>query len=198
MTEKDVTASQPRPDEPVHEIDGIIELNHPAPMWWQTIYYASILWAIAYAGFYLSGTGNSIREDLVLDLARLERGKVVPTISADQEREELQKILADPEGRVRARAIFTKNCASCHADDGGGGIGPNLTDANWIHGDGSVAAILKVVRDGVSEKGMPPWGPILRREETLAAAAYVRSLRGGAVAKAKPPEGKTVTDTEEK
>ncbi len=198
MSESNAQGRKPSPDEPVHEIDGIIELNHPAPMWWQSIFYASIIWAIGYAAFYLSGTGTSIRENLALDLARLESGKVVPVISAEQEREELRKLLGDPAGLLQARAVFTKNCASCHAEDGGGGIGPNLTDTSWIHGDGSVDGILKVVREGVSEKGMPPWGPILKREETLAVSAFVRSLRAKAVAKAKAPEGKPVTYTEEK
>ncbi len=186
-----------KPDDIVHEIDGIVELNHPAPVWWQTIYYISIVWAIAYASFYLTGNGRSIRESLVADLAQLENGKTVAVISPEVEREELRKVYRSPEGLASGRAIFTKNCATCHAPDGGGGIGPNLTDVSWIHGDGSIDSILKVVREGVAEKGMPPWGPILKREETLSVVAFVRSLRGNAPGKPKVAQGTVITYSEE-
>ena len=34
----------------------------------------------------------------------------------------------------RLVAIFESNCVACHRADGGGSIGPNLTDENWILG----------------------------------------------------------------
>jgi mono/diheme cytochrome c family protein len=40
-------------------------------------------------------------------------------------------------------------------------------------GDGEVAVILKVIRDGVADKGMPPWGPVLKKEELYAVSAYI-------------------------
>lgn len=180
------------PNEPIHEVDGIIELNHPAPFWWQAIYYASIVWAVAYAGYYLSGAGRSIRETLALDLARLESARVAVGVSPEAEKGELRAVLKDPRRLLGAKAIFSKNCSSCHGPDGGGGIGPNLTDAHWIHGDGSVDSILKIVREGVAEKGMPPWGPLLKREDVVSAAAFVRSLRGTASAHPKAPQGNPI------
>ncbi|MBS1962052.1 MAG: c-type cytochrome [Bdellovibrionales bacterium] len=180
------------PDEPVHEIDGIVELNHPAPFWWQAIFYASIVWAIGYAGYYLGGSGMSRKEALQQELAELAAKDVRPNASPEQELAELKAIYTDPNRLASGKAVFTKNCASCHAVDGGGGIGPNLTDKHWLHGDGSIGAILKVVREGVPEKGMPPWGPILKREEVMAAASFVRSLRGTTPAKPKAPQGDVV------
>lgn len=180
------------PDEPVHVIDGIVELNHPAPFWWQTIYYLSIVWAIGYAGYYLGGSGMSRKEALQQELAELAAKDVSPNASPEQEKAELRAIYKDPGRLAFGKAVFTKNCASCHSPDGGGGIGPNLTDGSWIHGDGSIDAIAKVVREGVSEKGMPPWGPILKREEVMSAAAFVRSLRGTTPAKPKAPQGTAV------
>lgn len=180
------------PDEEVHTVDGIVELNHPSPFWWKALYTISVIWGIGYGWYYLVGGGPSLREELTASLDRISEKKVVSTVSADDEKNELRVYYKDPKQLAAGLAVFNKNCVSCHSADGGGGIGPNLTDAHWINGDGSIDSILKIVREGVSEKGMPPWGPILKREDTLAAAAFVRSLRGKTPQKPKAPQGNPV------
>jgi cytochrome c oxidase cbb3-type subunit 3 len=85
--------------------------------------------------------------------------------------------------------VFVKNCAACHGDHGQGLIGPNLTDDNWLHGQGVPADIVKTISEGVAEKGMPPWGPVLKPEEIVGATAYIRSLHGSNPAGAKEPQG---------
>jgi len=122
-------------------------------------------------------------------MLKLEMNRVATHRSDGEDEKLLAAALSAPEQLGHGKGVFTKNCASCHAADGGGGIGPNLTDRAWLHGDGSVLAILKVVRDGVAEKGMPPWGALLKTEDTIGVAAYVRSLNGTAPAKPKPPQG---------
>ena len=63
------------------------------------------------------------------------------------------------------------------ARDGGGNIGPNLTDGYWLHG-GQADDIYKIVTEGVPGKGMPTWGPVLGDERVAAVVAYVISIRG--------------------
>jgi cytochrome c oxidase cbb3-type subunit 3 len=84
--------------------------------------------------------------------------------------------------------IFAAACAPCHGADGGGRIGPNLTDAYWLHG-GSPESIQRSVHDGWVDKGMPAWGPSLGEYRVREVAAYVVSLRGTNVAGGKPPQG---------
>ncbi len=182
-------------DEDFHEIDGIIELNHPAPYWWQILFYLTSVWALGYGAYYLLGPGELQSQELAAKLASIAAKQVVPSVSFEEEGIELRAIYADPAGLAKGSQVYAKNCVSCHADDGGGGIGPNLTDSSWIHGDGSLHSILKIVREGVSEKGMPPWGPILAREETLRVSAFVRSLRGKASAKPKGAQGSVIDYT---
>ena len=74
-------------------------------------------------------------------------------------------------------------CYACHGSNAEGAVGPNLTDAEWLHGDGSYDMIVATVTSGVpadkAKKGipMPPkGGSSLTEEEVKAVAAYVYSL----------------------
>ena len=75
-------------------------------------------------------------------------------------------------------------CASCHGPDAKGvkGLGPDLTDATWLHGDGSTDFVMKLVRSGVmspkkSAAIMPPFGGSpLDDRQLRAVAMYVKSL----------------------
>ena len=81
--------------------------------------------------------------------------------------------------------IFHKSglCYACHGTNAEGGVGPNLTDGEWLHGDGSYDTIVATVTTGVpadkAKKGipMPPkGGSSITDEEVKAVAAYVYSL----------------------
>ncbi|MFN8574807.1 MAG: c-type cytochrome [Gemmatimonadaceae bacterium] len=76
-------------------------------------------------------------------------------------------------------------CFSCHGSAGKGtkGLAPNLTDATWLHGDGSYNFIVSTIQTGVPKPKeaaapMPPkGGAVLTDEQVRAVAAYVYSLR---------------------
>lgn len=165
-----------KPEDEIHEIDGIIELNEPPPFWWQTLFYLTIAWGALYGAYYLFGNGKTLREELTENLLKIEMKQVQQQVSPEEEQKSLLAILSAPERLAEGHRIFSKNCISCHGANAAGGIGPNLTDSVWIHGDGSPVEILKVVRVGVAEKGMPPWGSLLPVEETLLVSAYVSTL----------------------
>ena len=80
-------------------------------------------------------------------------------------------------------------CHACHGQDAKGvrGVGPDLTDGEWLHSDGSYQGILQTIIKGVlpneSKTGgmMPPKGGANITDEQLqAVAAYVWSLRSAA------------------
>ncbi len=98
---------------------------------------------------------------------------------------------ADADAVKAGQAIVTKNCIACHGPDGGGVIGPNLTDEYWIHG-GQIEEIGATIVAGVPAKGMPTWGKILKPKEVEDVVAYVWTLRGTIPAKPKAPEGQLV------
>jgi cytochrome c oxidase cbb3-type subunit 3 len=152
-----------------HEYDGIQELDNSLPRWWINLFYLTILFAVGYYGYYELGHGPSIQKEYradqeAFDYARDRDRKAVTYVGEA----ELRKYAQDSE-RVRAgNAIFQAKCASCHGDHAQGGIGPNLTDEYWLHG-GTMTAILNTVAQGVLDKGMPPWGAVLKTDELSAA-----------------------------
>ena len=66
--------------------------------------------------------------------------------------------------------------------------GPNLTDSAWIHG-GAPLQIHTTITNGVVEKGMLAWGPILGPTKVQQVAAYVLSIRDTNVDGGKEPQG---------
>ena len=186
-----------------HEWDGLQELNTPLPRWWLWLFYATIVWSIAYWVVYpawplLSSYSNGFfdwhsRIAVSSDLAALQtqRGTMNNRLAAAS----LAEIESNPEMLDFARALggraFADNCAPCHGAGGGGAKGyPNLVDNDWLWG-GSLDAIAQPISHGVrsgDEKGrqgaMPAFGRdgMLKRDEVLLVADYVRSLSGLATA----------------
>lgn len=175
-----------------HEYDGIREYDNPLPGWWVAAFWASFVFSIGYAAHYhFTGNGQSIASLYEEDMrvAREERAKAslkeAPSESA------LGALTADAQLMQDAKVIFTQRCVSCHASDGQGSIGPNLTDAHWIHGTGTLMDIYEVVSHGVLTKGMPAWELQLQPVELRKIVAYVGTLRGTNIP-GKAPEGTVV------
>jgi cytochrome c oxidase cbb3-type subunit 3 len=84
---------------------------------------------------------------------------------------------ADPAAaRQNGRRHFVAfNCAGCHGDHGGGGMGPSLRDAAWMYG-GKPADIHDSIASGRAH-GMPSWGKLLPDEYIWELQAYISSLR---------------------
>ena len=103
----------------------------------------------------------------------------------------------EPEGASMAdgKQVFEENCSSCHRVDGGGGVGPNLTD-NCFKNGGDIVSIQNVLYDGVPGTAMPPWRPILDRERIAEVSLYVRDMRGKNVEGGKECEGEKITSDE--
>lgn len=81
----------------------------------------------------------------------------------------------------RGMQDFTRfNCVGCHAPNGGGGMGPSLSDAKWIYGSDPSDVFLTIYQG--RPKGMPAWGRALPIPTIWDLVAYVKSL-------AKEPKG---------
>lgn len=170
-----------------HEYDGIQELDNNLPLWWLWTFFATIVFGFIYwLHFSFSGEGPTLQQELDVAMAKVEeqRSKAAEAPQGGGEMSEEQLVASGAK-------LFKMNCSSCHKVDGGGQIGPNLTDSFWIHGNSS-EAIAEVIKKGVLSKGMPPWDAILRPNEVQAVVAFVKSIENTNVANGKEPQGDKV------
>lgn len=81
----------------------------------------------------------------------------------------------DPQAGLEGRRLFLHfNCAGCHGDHGGGGMGPSLRDADWIYG-GEDGDIYDSIAEGRAH-GMPAWGVMLPDRQIWQLVAYITTL----------------------
>ena len=179
--------------------DGILEYDNPLPDWFVNMFYACIVFAFLYFGYYTgqgwalakaSGQGQALSSSGAEYLAavkfnEISQGALKPVDLAGAA---LQSFLREPTSISGGEVVFKASCLACHGDKGQGVVGPNLTDAYWLHG-GTPEAVMASISHGYPEKGMPAWKPALGVEKVRLATAYVLSLRGQSVVGGKAPQG---------
>ncbi|MBY0415212.1 MAG: c-type cytochrome [Bdellovibrionales bacterium] len=175
-----------------HNYDGIQELNHPLPSWWQFTFYGAIIFSTAYFVYYSFMNGPSLRDEFNKDYA------VIVAAQADFKKKEglfnpeIFSSFNTAEGIKKGEEIFTNNCVACHLEKGKGDIGPNLTDEYWLWAKGTPETIYPVVFNGVVENGMPNWSEVLSRDEIYQVVAYVQTLHHTHQPGGKDPQGNKV------
>lgn len=162
------------------EADGIEEYDNALPAWWLGLFYFTIAWGVVYGiHYHFVGMRSQVSEYDAEMLAANEKWpqKDIVVTASD----------ITPEAVDAGAQIYASSCVGCHGPELKGGIGPDLTDATWIHG-GSIEAINKTITEGVPDKGMITWGPILGPQKVAQVAAFIyqKSQSSGA-APTEPP-----------
>lgn len=178
--------------------DGIQEYDNDLPRWWVWLFYLTGVYAAVYIVAHY-GFGMQIppmpHEPVGVVVASNVDQKGSAQVPAEDEAIILKARLGDGAALDKGKEIYASRCAPCHGATGGGVIGPNLADDNWIHG-GTLVQIKHVIENGVTEKGMLAWKSMLSQEDIRAVTVYVRSLRGTNPGGAKGPEGVLYTGEE--
>jgi cytochrome c oxidase cbb3-type subunit 3 len=177
-----------------HDYDGIQELDNRMPPWLQSLFVGTIVIAIAYSAYYFGGIGDMQIAELDKEVAQAEIDKkaFMEKVGASMD-ENTVTLITDDAVVGQGKAIFQEKCTACHGPDGGGSVGPNLTDGYWLHGAG-IKNLFKVIKYGVPEKGMISWEKQLSPTDIQKVASYVHSLKGSKPASPKEPQGELVTD----
>ena len=173
-----------------HNYDGIHELDNVLPPWWVYMFYATMIFAFVYiVRFHVVKEYNQTQEfEMEVAAANL----------AIEEYKKTAKDLVDVNTVVQlteasdlntGKKIFESNCVACHMADGGGGIGPNLTDEYWILGGGIKNVFRTISEGGRDGKGMVSWKAILKPAEMAQVASYVLTFEGTTPANPKAAEG---------
>jgi cytochrome c oxidase cbb3-type subunit 3 len=190
-----------------HEWDGLKELNTPLPRWWVLVFWATIIWSVAYWIIYPSWPmlpGAERSADYTKGIWGVsERAEAMKGVAKDKAAQKkftdqiaamsVAEVNANPEllkfSTVAGRIAFLNNCAGCHGSGAQGGPGfANLNDDHWLWGgtpDQIQQTILYGVRNGSDQArgggslaGMPERASVLKPDQINDVAEYVLSLSG--------------------
>lgn len=179
-----------------HDADGIREFDNAMPRWWLYSFYVTIVFAAIYLVNYhvlpqpivgrAGMTAEYQAEMAAAGTASDGAGDGAPAATATL------AALTDDASLAKGRAIFESQaslCSSCHRPDLGGLVGPNLTDAAWLHGC-TAGELAHSVRTGFPPRGMLPFGggPKLTDEQLRQLVSYVLSKRGSNPPNPKSPD----------
>jgi cytochrome c oxidase cbb3-type subunit 3 len=172
-----------------HEYDGIREYDNPTPGWWHAIFLASVVFAVFYAMFWHASpmawsVQDTWRSAEVEDYQRVFGA--MGDLKADQET--IQTLMADTRMLAIAKGMFEGNCAACHARDGGGINGVNLTD-QFYKNIKLLPDVYTVITRGANAGAMPAWENRMGQNERVLLAAYVAMLRGTSPGAPRAAEG---------
>jgi cytochrome c oxidase cbb3-type subunit 3 len=176
-----------------HNYDGIRELDNHLPPWWLGLFYGGIAFAIVYLlAYHVWDWAPLQNEEYLSEMIEAEEDvqayKATLAMSIDESNVVL---ISDEPQLAAAKEIYTAKCVACHGMMGEGGVGPNLTDAYWLHG-GSVSEIFSVLKYGVPEKGMIAWESQIKPDEMQDLTSYILTLQGTNPPNAKEPQGDLV------
>jgi cytochrome c oxidase cbb3-type subunit 3 len=167
--------------------EDLTEWNKPMPRWWLNLFYATVVFALAYLvlfpglGAFRGTLGWSSAGELAVDVAAAQ-AKLAP-MYAKYEATPVEALAQDDGAVELGRSVFANHCATCHGSDGRGATGfPNLVDADWIWG-GEPERVLETVLQG-RRGAMPALGAALGPRATSEVAVYVQSLSGQPVDRA--------------
>jgi cytochrome c oxidase cbb3-type subunit 3 len=182
-----------------HDYDGIKELDNSLPPWWVYLFYGCIIFAAVYLIRFEIMGGDTQEMELKKELAQAKIDVANYLKNAPDLMDESKVTqLTDAASLAEGKEIFTTNCAACHRADGGGQIGPNLTDDHWIFG-GSIKNIFHTIEEGGRDgKGMVSWKGTLKPKQMQIVASYIMSLKGSNPKDPKAPDGEIWVDSDAK
>jgi cytochrome c oxidase cbb3-type subunit 3 len=179
-----------------HDYDGIQELNHPLPSWWNVIFYTCCAFSVGYAVYYQLLNGPSLRDEFKDSHSKVLAAQAeFKRINSAFNMDHYNGIVAD-DGVNKGAVVYENNCLACHNEKARGDIGPNLTDDHWLIAKSTPETIYGVVFNGSEENGMPAWAELLTKDEIYQAVAYVSTLKNTFQAGGKEPQGEKVVEAE--
>lgn len=172
-----------------HDYDGIHELDNALPPWWKYGFYITVVVGIIYLfNFHVFGVGKNPTQEYNAEMEAARIQKEIYEASNKDKIDENKVPMADAAGIKAGQALFEANCVACHLKDGGGSVGPNLTDDYWLH-KGSLNDIYHTIKVGYPDKGMQSWSGQFSPKQISQLASYIKTLHGTKPAVPKAPQG---------
>jgi cytochrome c oxidase cbb3-type subunit 3 len=172
--------------------DGIAMAGRLVPGWWSWTLACTVVFGVCYFFYYQIGTGPTIQEKYDASVvAHIEKQlEAIGSLTPDDEN--IMRLVREEPALISAvGSLYRGNCAQCHAVEGGGNVGPNLTD-DYFTSVTRPSDVFAVISEGVPGTAMTPWGNRLSEPQRILLAAYVVSLRGTDPPDAVPPQGSPI------
>jgi cytochrome c oxidase cbb3-type subunit 3 len=177
-----------------HDYNGIRELDNVIPPWFTAAFVACIVFAAVYLlRYHVFHSAPLMEEEFNIAWAEaVAEHEAYLAKNANDIDENNVKMLGADDINV-GKELYTKNCAVCHVDDGGGATGPNLTDKYWLHG-GALTNIYTSIKYGWPDKGMIAWKDNFSPKQIAQLSSFVKSLQGTIPKSPKEPQGDLFED----
>ena len=179
-----------------HVWDGTLEeMNNPLPKWWVGLFWITIVFAIGYTFLYptLGISGGKLGWTSAGQHAA-EGEKLAKTIAPVYEKFKgmsVEELAKDPKAQLTGDRLYQNFCSQCHGADARGGKSfPNLTDKDWLGGDGSHDYIKTTIANGRMGVMPPMAAAVGGPDDVRNVAEYVLSLSGSASDPVKAALGK--------
>ena len=180
-----------------HNYDGIQEFDNPIPGWWSWLFAICVVFSVFYWLYYQTGVAGRTMVDQYnrasknLLMKKFYDPATGTVVELEPTRETMLSYMGQKNWVDFGKVVFDNNCVSCHAKDGGGITGPNLTDDYWKNVN-RLEDIPRVIADGAKQGAMPAWNGRLHPNEVVLVGCYVASLRGTTPSNPKAKEGKAI------
>lgn len=175
-----------------HNYDGIQEYDNPTPLWWELLFFLTIVLAPVYAlWFHAPGVGRTLAAQYETDLAANLEDQFGEIGELEPNAETILTYMNDSKWLKVGEVTFAANCVSCHGREGEGISGANLTDDSYIHVK-NVEDIARVVAEGAKAGAMPAWATRLHPNQIVLVSSYVAAMRGKNISGKYPIKGNEI------
>lgn len=116
-----------------HGFDGIKELDNSLPQWWVALFHMGNVFMVVYMLAYIFTDFAHADVEYEKHMAVAEEKVRIWVENNDITIEQAENRFTDQQALANGKQVYENVCATCHTANGGGGIGPNLTDGHWIN-----------------------------------------------------------------
>lgn len=176
-----------------HDYDGIRELDNVLPPWWLWLFYGTIAWGVLYlVNVHVIKVWPQQDVEYANEMNKAKADVAAYLVTQTNLVDENNVTFTDEAAVINeGRTLYSTFCTACHGADAAGSensVGPNLTDAYWLHG-GGIKNVFRTITHGVPEKGMIAWKTQLQPAEIRAIASYILTRAGQGGPGQKAPQG---------
>lgn len=116
-----------------HGFDGIKELDNSLPQWWVALFHMGNVFMVVYMLAYIFTDFAHADIEFENEMAVAEEKVRIWVANNDITIDEAENKFTDQQAIANGKQVYENICATCHTANGGGGIGPNLTDGYWVN-----------------------------------------------------------------